>query len=297
MMAAMKTQLRGELSTHESLANYTTWRVGGLAKQLYRPANLDDLQEFLAGLPSNEPLLWIGLGSNLLIRDGGFNGTVIAMYGVNADVHINDCDVTVGAGVACAKVARQCAREGLSGGAFLAGIPGTMGGALAMNAGAFGGETWQVVNQACMINRLGELNWRERDEFDIDYRHVKRFDDEWFVAARLTLQKGDAAEEQQAIRDLLDKRAVTQPTGKPGGGSTFRNPEGDYAARLIEQCGLKGYQIGGASVSEKHANFIINEDGCSAADIEQLIIFIGNEVERQTGIRLQPEVHVVGDAL
>ena len=297
MMVAMQTQYRGELRMNESLSDYTTWRVGGVAKHLYRPADLEDLQAFLAEVAADEPLLWIGLGSNLLIRDGGFNGTVIAMYGVNADIQVEGLDVTVGAGAACAKVARQCAREGLSGGAFFAGIPGTMGGALAMNAGAFGGETWNVISQACMISRSGKLVWRDSDEFDVSYRSVKRLEDEWFVAARLNLQQGDIAEEQQAIRELLDKRAATQPTGKPSSGSTFRNPEGDYAARLIEQCGLKGYRMGGASVSEKHANFIINEDDCTAADIEQLIVFIGNEVERQTGIRLQPEVHIVGDVL
>ncbi len=298
MMAAMSQQpLRGQMLHNEPLSRYTTWRVGGPARDFYRPADAEDLAQFLAGLPKDEPLLWLGLGSNLLVRDGGFDGTVIAMSGRLSDIQIDGFRVHVGAGAACAKVAREAARAGLAGAAFLAGIPGTMGGALAMNAGAFGGETWDKVERVETVDRQGRLYERTADEFAVSYRHVERPFEEWFLGCTLLLKRGDMEKEQAAIRALLEKRGATQPTGKPSGGSTFRNPEGDYAARLVEACGLKGYRIGGAQVSEKHANFVLNAGGASAADIEQLIEYMRNEVERQHGVKLHAEVHIVGDAV
>ena len=297
MMAAISQQaLRGEMLHKEPLARYTTWRVGGPARDFYRPADEADLANFLTSLPADEPLLWLGLGSNLLIRDGGFNGTVIAMQGRLAEIEFDGERVRVGAGASCAKVARECARAGLTGAAFLAGIPGTMGGALAMNAGAFGGETWQRVETARVVNRTGELRERRAYEFVVSYRHVGRPAEEWFTACKLKLQRGDVAAEQAAIRALLDKRAATQPTGLPSCGSTFRNPPNDFAARLIEACGLKGFRIGGAEVSEKHANFVINTGDATADDIEQVIEHIQAEVQREHGVQLQREVHIVGDA-
>lgn len=295
MAALQMTALRGELRENESLARFTTWRVGGKAKAYYRPADEQDLAEYLQQLPSDEPLLWLGLGSNLLIRDGGFQGSVIALQGRLADIQIDETRVRVGAGASCAKVARECARAGLTGGAFLAGIPGTMGGALAMNAGAFGGETWEKVTGVRVINRQGDLIERQPDEYRVSYREVSRPAEEWFVAADMQLQSGDVEAEQASIKALLDKRAATQPTGLPSCGSTFRNPEGDYAARLIEASNLKGKRIGGAEVSPKHANFIINTGDASAADIEALIDLVEAEVERQHGVRLQREVHIVGE--
>lgn len=297
MAVSEQNLLRGELSVNEPLARYTTWRVGGAAKQFYRPADKSDLAEFIAQLPEGEPLLWLGLGSNLLVRDGGFSGTVIAMQGRLSEIEIDQGRVHVGAGAACAKVARECARAGLTGASFLAGIPGTMGGALAMNAGAFGGETWEQVIEVEVVNRTGLLQTRTADEYVVGYRYVERPAEEWFVGCTLALPQGDAVKEQAAIRALLDKRAASQPTGKPSGGSTFRNPEGDYAARLIEACGLKGYRVGGAEVSQKHANFVLNADDASAADIEQLIEYLQVEVERQQGVHLQTEVHVVGESV
>ena len=297
MMAAISQQaLRGELRHDEPLARYTTWRVGGPARDFYRPADEQDLANFLAQLPQGEPLLWLGLGSNLLVRDGGFDGTVIALQGRLAVIEIDGTHVHVGAGAACAKVARECARAGLTGAAFLAGIPGTMGGALAMNAGAFGGETWRQVESVRTVDRDGEVRVRRADEFKVGYRHVERPAEEWFSGCTLALQHGDVQQEQAAIHALLDRRAATQPTGKPSGGSTFRNPEGDYAARLIEACGLKGYRIGGAEVSTKHANFVLNADNASAADIERLIEHMHAVVLQQQGVALQCEVHIVGEA-
>lgn len=294
MTAPRQSMLRGELRTGESLKRYNSWRVGGPARRMYLPADVDDLSDFLRGLPANEPLLWLGLGSNLLIRDGGFDGTVILMQGRLNGLKVDGRLVHAEAGVACAKVARAAARAGLTGGAFLAGIPGTMGGALAMNAGAFGGETWKIVEAATTIDRLGVVHERVPADFEIAYREVKRAGEEWFVSCTLHLDQGDVEAEQDAIRKLLDRRAATQPTGLPSCGSTFRNPPNDFAARLIEACGLKGYGIGGAEISSKHANFIINTGDATADDIERLIDHVRAEVAGRHGISLHPEVHLVG---
>lgn len=286
--------LRGELLRDEPLARYTSWRVGGPARQLYRPADAEDLAVFLAGLPADEPLLWLGLGSNLLVRDGGFPGTVIATQGRLNDIEVHGNRLYAEAGAACAHVARLAARLGLTGAAFLAGIPGTMGGALAMNAGAFGGETWEKVMSVQTIDRHGQIHQRHPADFEIGYRHVQGPEGEWFLSCELQLEQGDTQAEQAAIRALLDKRAETQPTGLPSGGSTFRNPPGDHAARLIERAGLKGCRIGGAEVSEKHANFIINTGDATAADIEQLIAHVQQKVQDAFGVALVREVHIVG---
>jgi UDP-N-acetylmuramate dehydrogenase len=295
MMAAERVQpLRGELRRNEPLSGYTTWRVGGPAKQLYRPADLDDLANFLAALPAGEELLWLGLGSNLLVRDGGFDGTVILLQGRLNAIRFDGPRVDIEAGAACAKVARSCARAGLTGGAFLAGIPGTMGGALAMNAGAFGGETWRIVEQVTTVDRAGHVQSRHPDEYRVGYREVQTPGEEWFVACRLRLEPGDTEQEQRSIRALLDRRAQTQPTGLPSCGSTFRNPPDDFAARLIEASGLKGYRVGGAEVSPKHANFMINTGSATAAELEALIAHVRAEVLRQQGIELVSEYHAVG---
>ncbi len=297
MMAAAprRPAWRGELCHDEPLKRYTSWRVGGPARCLYRPIDAADLAEFLSDLPSDEPLLWLGLGSNLLVRDGGFRGTVVMLQGRLNAVSIEVQRVQVEAGVTCAKVARACARAGLTGAAFLAGIPGTMGGALAMNAGAFGGETWSIVQGVTTIDRAGVIHERRAEEFQAAYREVRRPAEEWFLGCTLRLVQGDGAAEQAAIRALLDRRAATQPIGQPSCGSTFRNPPGDYAARLIEASGLKGHSIGGAQVSGKHANFIINTGTASADDIERLIGFVLSEVELRQGVRLHTEVHIVGE--
>jgi UDP-N-acetylmuramate dehydrogenase len=287
--------LRGELRRDEPLARHTSWRVGGPAHCFYRPADRDDLVAFLQQLDPDEPLLWLGLGSNLLVRDGGFPGTVIATQGSLDRVAAQSGNaIYAEAGCACAKVARIAARAGLVGAEFLAGIPGTLGGALAMNAGAFGGETWPLVRWVETLDRSGQVRRREPGEFHVAYREVQGPRGEWFLAALLQLEQGDAESGQERIRALLERRADTQPTGLASGGSTFRNPPGDYAARLIEAAGLKGLRVGGAEVSGKHANFIVNTGGATAGDIENLMDQVRSEVERQFGVRLVPEVHRVG---
>lgn len=287
----------GTLLYNEALAGYTTWRVGGPAARLYKPAHTADLGRFLQQLPETEPVLWLGLGSNSLIRDSGFKGTVILTQGCLKEMTLlDDSMIRVEAGVSCASMARFSARNNLSGGEFWAGIPGTMGGALRMNAGCHGGETWTSVVEVQTMNRQGEIRVRKPQEFDIAYRHVAGLQDEWFISATFKLNPGDKAASLQRIKELLAHRANTQPTNEYNCGSVFRNPPGDYAARLIELCGLKGHNIGGAQVSVKHANFITNYEGnATAADIEALIYFVQTKVYEETATKLIHEVHFIGD--
>ena len=254
------------------MSQHNTWRAGGNARRFYTPVDLADLSVFLQQLDSNEPLLWLGLGSNLLVRDGGFPGTVICMHGAIADLEwLDETTLRAGAGVTCAKVARVTSKAGLTGVEFLAGIPGTMGGALAMNAGAFGSETWSHVTAVETIDRSGRLFTRKPADYRIGYRSVQGPADEWFVAAHIALQHGDAVQAQARIRELLAQRSASQPVQQRSCGSVFRNPPGDHAARLIEASGLKERRVGGAQVSGKHANFTINTGDATAADIETLL--------------------------
>lgn len=286
----------GRLLHREPLARYTSWRTGGVADQLYIPASMEGLQQFLSGLPDAEPLHFIGLGSNLLVRDGGVRGTVILMHGALTGLRVDQGRIYAEAGVTCAKLARFAARQHQHGAEFMAGIPGTVGGALAMNAGCHGGETWEIVDRVLTIDRVGKLHERNHQAFATAYRHVEMpVADEWFVAAWFRLADGDAEEAESKIKQLLARRLATQPLNLPNAGSVFRNPPGDHAARLIEASGLKGYRIGGAQVSEKHANFIVNQGDATARDIEQLILHVQAVVKQQQGVDLQPEVRVIGE--
>jgi UDP-N-acetylmuramate dehydrogenase len=305
--------LRGELRRREPMARHVSWRAGGAVQQAYLPADLDDLAVFLRTLEDTEPVHFVGLGSNLLVRDGGLRGTVILTHRALRTVRIERKDADGGtvfaeAGAASPKVARHSATHDLAGAEFLAGIPGTLGGALAMNAGCFGAETWDVVADVTTIDRSGATRARARDDYEIAYRHVRLKADggwwmadgpnpaeEWFVAARFRLGIGDRKELMHKIKQLLTKRLSTQPLDEPNAGSVFRNPEGDYAARLIEACGLKGHAIGAAQISAKHANFIVNPGGARAADIEALIELAERSVGEKFGVALEREVRIVGD--
>jgi UDP-N-acetylmuramate dehydrogenase len=295
---ASTVELRGELIENAAMSRFTSWAVGGPADRLYRPADKADLAAFLSSLDANEPLTFVGLGSNLLVRDGGIRGTVVLMRSCLNALSQKDGMVYAEAGVTCAKLARQTADWSFHGGAFFAGIPGSLGGALAMNAGAHGGETWAVIDSVETIDRAGCLYNRSPEEFEIAYRHVGMpVQDEWFIAAKLRFNSDENGVAMDEIRSLLAHRSETQPINQRSCGSVFRNPQGDYSARLIESCGLKGHRIGGAEVSEKHANFIVNADKASAADIEQLIGHVHNTVEEQCGVSLHAEVRVIGEAL
>jgi UDP-N-acetylmuramate dehydrogenase len=298
-MAAQRTAtpvLRGELIRGEPMARHTSWRVGGPADLWYRPADREDLAAFVATLPKGTPITWVGLGSNLLVRDGGIRGAVIATHGVLSEMHrVGEQGLYVEAGVPCAKIARSCARWGLGAGEFFAGIPGTLGGALAMNAGAFGGETWRHVVAVETLDRAGRTHRREARQYRIGYRSVNG-PNEWFLAAELRFPVGRPTT-QQSIRELLVRRKQTQPIGEPSCGSVFTNPPGDHAARLIEAAGLKGHSIGAARVSTMHANFIINTGGATAAEIESLIEHVATRVRLVHGVTLVPEVRVLGEPL
>jgi len=286
--------MRGEMRFQEPLSKHTTWRIGGAADRFFIPADIDDLIHFLRETPDDEPLFWLGLGSNLLVRDGGIRGTVISTIKINELDYREDTRWYAEAGASCAKIARQTSREGFGGGEFLGGIPGSLGGALAMNAGAFGGETWHLVESVTMLTRRGELIERQATEFQVNYRHViKPVADEFFISAILKFHPHN--KNFQHIKALLDKRKETQPIGLPSCGSVFRNPHPLFAAKLIEEAGLKGFQIGGAQVSEKHANFIINVGNATAQNVEELIAKIISTVKERFGVQLQTEVHVVGE--
>lgn len=286
-----------EILENVLLAPYTTWRIGGPAQFFAQPKSVDELSELLAQTPKDMPITWIGLGSNLLVRDGGIPGLVIHTRGLDLMTWEND-SILAQAGVTCAKLARFSCQHDCKGGEFFAGIPGTLGGALAMNAGAFGGETWPVIEQVTVIDRKGVCHRRTPLEFDIGYRKAKNLvsNEEFFVAAhiRLEQEQGYGKKALEHLRGLIKKRNQTQPIGTFNCGSVFRNPPNHHAAALIEACQLKGKRIGGALICEKHANFILNNESASSDDIECLIELIQTNVREKFGIELEPEVRIVG---
>ncbi|HEY3487459.1 MAG TPA: UDP-N-acetylmuramate dehydrogenase [Gammaproteobacteria bacterium] len=302
MALELNIKLRGELLRGEPMSQHTSWRTGGIVKTLYTPADREDLVVFLRSLPADEKILFLGLGSNLLVRDGGIDATVICLHGALAGLTVVESGadgsiVYAEAGVACAQLARFGAQNNLTGSEFFAGIPGTVGGALAMNAGAFGSETWQFVEKVETLARDGTVGVRGPADYDIRYRSVTGPEREWFLAGFFRFRRDATGGGKERIKELLNKRNASQPIGVYSCGSVFRNPPGDYAGRLIEATGLKGYRIGGAEVSMKHANFIINEGTATAQDIEELIIFVQDRVASVQGVRLQPEVHIIGERL
>jgi len=299
MAEPAQPRLRGTLKKNEPMARYLSWRAGGPADRLYVPADLDDLAAFLRQLPGGEPLLFVGLGSDLLVRDGGWRGTAVLMHSAKKSPELVRGRIYAEAAVASPKVARFAAVHDLAGAEFLVGIPGTVGGALAMNAGCYGGETWAIVEKVLTIDRSGALRERAPREFEIGYRHcaLKGGAEEWFAAAWFRLPPGDGGVSREKMRILLARRVASQPLELPNAGSVFRNPPGDHAARLIEACGLKGLERGVARVSEKHANFIVNPKGAArAADIEGLMLEVQKKVLEMTGVKLVPEVRIVGEA-
>ena len=286
-----------EVQHNEPMSRHTSWRVGGTADIFFRPRSIPELQNFLTTLAPTLPLTWVGLGSNLLVRDGGVRGAVIVTSGLPRELErCSNGTVRASAGLPCATLARRCARMNLGPAAFFAGIPGTVGGALAMNAGAFGGETWDRVVSVETIDRTGGLRQRDRSEFEIAYRSVAGVIGEWFMSATFRFtERESSGSDASGIREMLRKRSDSQPLGLPSAGSVFRNPPNDYAGNLIDKAGLKGRRIGGAVVADKHANFVVNTGNATAQDIEQLIELMQREVHAQFGVLLEPEVRVVGE--
>jgi UDP-N-acetylmuramate dehydrogenase len=295
MSFALAPEFSMRVQRNEPLSRHTSWHVGGPAELFFTPRDVADLAAFLRSVPPETPVYFLGLGSNLLVRDGGIRGIVISTHGTLDELNrLNETTVRAGAGVACARIARQCIRWGLGPAEFFAGIPGTLGGALAMNAGAFGGETWEHVRSVETIDRAGRTHTRPRGEYRVGYRAVSGpAAEEWFIGAELTFEHRPGTHAGE-VRTLLARRKASQPIGEWSCGSVFTNPPGDHAARLIEACGLKGFRIGDASVSQKHANFIINHGRASAQDLERLIAHVRDEVARAHAVRLEPEVRIVG---
>jgi len=293
--------LRGTQALRASLARYTSWRAGGPADLLYLPADRDDLASFVRQMRGHGMPVVLGLGSNVLVRDGGVRGAVVVLHDPGAVLAVADGLVYADAGVAAPKLARFAAMHGCIEAEFLAGIPGTVGGALAMNAGCYGGDTWRYVSRVEVLLPNGAFAVRTPADYRTGYRTVARQDgsaaDGIFTAAWFRFPLGDGGAARAQIRKLLQKRIATQPLAEPNAGSVFRNPPGDHAARLIESCGLKGLARGGAHVSRKHANFIVNPGrDARAADIEALIFEVQRVVREKTGVLLEPEVRIIGEA-
>lgn len=294
---ALNLNIRGKVTSNEPMAKHCSWRTGGKAEVYFEPEDKQDLCLFLSQTASDIPLTWVGLGSNLLVRDGGIKGIVIATLNkLNKLTLMDDGRVYAESGVTCAKLARFCQKNNLASADFLAGIPGTVGGALAMNAGAFGFETWQFVDSVETLTRYGELKQREISEYKVSYRRVESPAGEWFSAAYFNFPVNESNKDSN-IKSLLAKRNASQPVGQPSCGSVFKNPPDDHAARLIEASGMKGFCVGGACVSQKHANFIINENQASALDIETLIEKVQLQVKQKFNVELQTEVKIIGDRL
>jgi UDP-N-acetylmuramate dehydrogenase len=290
----MRDQFNGDLRFNEPMSKHTSLRVGGPAEQFFIPHSVEDLSIFLKTLDSNLPILWLGRGSNLLVRDGGLSGVVVATSKIsNVIEKVGKYLVRVGASIPCTKFARQCIRWKLGPSEFFSGIPGTIGGALSMNAGAFGYETWDNVSEVHTINREGEIKTRNPKDYQVSYRNVLGPENEWFIEAKMLFDpKFEASMEKQ--KDIINARKNTQPIGLPSCGSVFQNPPGDFAARLIESANLKGYRIGGAEISSKHANFVINVGSATAEDIEKLILFMRKTVLKVHNVMLKKEVRIVG---
>jgi len=296
MMAAEKhTADFGELRENEPMSRHTSWRAGGPADLFFRPASVESLSQFLAELDPATAIFWHGVGSNLLVRDGGIRGVVISASKILRNIErVEPYQVKAGSGVPCTQLARHCLRWGIGPSEFFAGIPGTVGGALAMNAGAHGGETWERVESVRTIDRHGEIHERAPAEYTVGYRSVTGPSDEWFIEGTFGFEP-DVTASRENLDAMLERRKTTQPLGLPSCGSVFRNPQGDHAARLIETAGLKGHRIGGAEVSGKHANFIINHDNATATDIEALIEHVRHCVQQEHGVELMHEVRIVGE--
>jgi UDP-N-acetylmuramate dehydrogenase len=296
MIVAVAAEFMPRVQRDEPMSRHTSWHVGGPADVFFTPRDRTELAAFIRTLPNGTPIFWIGLGSNLLVRDGGLRGVVVSTHGALDTLRrLDDTHVYCEAGVACARIARQCIKWGLGPAEFFAGIPGTLGGALAMNAGAFGGETWRHVVEVETLDRKGEVRTRSAAEYRVGYRHVESpAADEWFLSSRLTFDARPGANDAE-VRALLARRRAAQPIGEWSCGSVFTNPPDDHAARLIEAAGLKGTRVGGASVSTKHANFIINHGEARAAEVEELIARVQEVVEQRFGVRLVPEVRIVGE--
>lgn len=294
-LAAALPGLRGRLKANARLSEITWFRVGGPAQILYTPADEGDLAYFLKGCPEEFQITVIGLGSNLLVRDGGVPGIVIRLGRGFTDIEIEDGHrLRAGTGIPDVKLARAAADAGIAGLAFYRGIPGGLGGALRMNAGAHGTETCDVLVEARALTRDGTLLTLSLDDMAYSYRHSGAADDLIFTQALFQGEKGAREDIQAEMEAVAEYREQAQPVKARTGGSTFKNPPGGSAWKSIDAAGCRGLQIGGAKVSEKHCNFLINEGGASGADLEQLGETVRARVKQGSGVELEWEIRRIG---
>jgi UDP-N-acetylmuramate dehydrogenase len=276
------------LKINEPMSKHCSLRSGGETSEFFQPLDTLELSKFLQN--NSKPILMVGLGSNLLVRDKGFDGVTIHTKNLK-ELNISDNFIESGAGTSLAKLSRFALANFKYGAEFLSAIPGSVGGALAMNAGAFGSEIWQYVVSVKTMSHSGEMKDRKPSEFEIAYRStIHKNSNEFFVSAVFNF---NLKEQNDDVSELLKKRNSTQPIGLPSCGSVFKNPKNHFAAKLIESSGLKGYCIGGACVSEKHANYIINQDNATAQDIENLIAHIQDVIKQQFDIELETEIIII----
>lgn len=288
------TALRGKLRENVPLAPLAWFRVGGPADRLFQPADAEDLAVFLKATPEDVLVLPMGVASNMLIRDGGIEGVVVRFGGPLAKVEVEGATLIAGAGALDQKVAQVAEKAGLAGIEFLIGIPGTIGGAVRMNAGAFGGETRDRLIWAEALDRQGRLHRLTNAELGFAYRHSDLPEDWIVVRAAFALEPGDPLAIKAAMEAIKAEREAAQPLRVATGGSTFKNPEGHRAWRLIDEAGCRGLTHGGAMVSDKHCNFLINTGNATAADLEALGEMVRDRVAAATGIRLEWEIRRLG---
>ena len=292
----MTQEFEDDCSCNESMAKHTSWGIGGCADLFYSPKSREDLVSFLSSVDPNLPITWIGKGTNILVRDAGIRGVVISTKSFLKEIEKTSKYLyKVEAGVACVELALFCQKNGIGPAAFFSGIPGSIGGALTMNAGSFGMETWDLVKEVEVINEKGDISFLEKESFDIAYRTVTFPFRLWFLSCSMSLSSDEQTTKDNLI-ELRNQRIRTQPLSENTCGSVFKNPPGNYAGALIEGSGLKGFKIGSASISEQHANFIVNEGGATARDIENLIKHTRQAVREKFDIDLQPEVRIIGEA-
>ena len=290
----IQKMLKGRLREDVSLKDYNTWKIGGKAEYFYEPSDIKDLKLFLE-LLQNTPITFLGNGSNVLIRDGGISGCVICLKNTLNNYFFKDEEYIFEAGLSCMKMAQITARENYEGLEHLCGIPGSLGGALAMNAGCYGGNIWDHVLTVSLINNDGEIIKKNKNDFIISYRNTSLEENNFFISAVFKLRKNKLKNSLEKIKEFLQDRRSKQPTGLLSCGSVFKNPKNLYAAKLIESIGLKGYKIGGACISEKHANFIISDKSTKSIDIEKLINFTQKEVFKKKEVVLETEVKFIGN--
>ena len=295
MLNNITQEFEDDYSYDESMVKHTSWGIGGCADLFYSPKNREDLVSFLSSIDPNIPITWIGKGTNILVRDGGIRGVVISTKSFLKEIEkTSEYLYKVEAGVTCVELALFCQKNGIGPAAFFSGIPGSIGGALTMNAGSFGMETWDLVIEVEVINEKGDISFLEKESFDIAYRTVTFPFRLWFLSCSMFLSSDEQTTKDNLI-ELRNQRIRTQPLSEDTCGSVFKNPPGNFAGALIDESGLKGFKIGSASISEQHANFIVNEGGATAGDIENLIKHTRQVVKKNYDIDLQPEVRIIGE--